>query len=52
MSMPKAPIIEKPKLDDAIEMKIETAVRKYKEAIPFVMDEKPQGGLDKNKGDE
>ena len=52
MSMPKAPIIEKPQLDDYIEMKIENAVLKYKGALPIQIDEEPQDGLGEDEGDE
>jgi len=52
MSMPKSPIIEKPKLDDYIEMKIETAVLKYRGALPLQIDEEPQDGLGKDEDDE
>ena len=52
MSMPKSPVIEKPELDDYIDTKIEIAVLKYDEAMPFRVDEKPQGGLDEDLGNE
>ena len=52
MTMPKSPEIEKPNLDDYIEMKIETAVLKYRGARPIQIDEEPQDGLGKGEADE
>jgi len=42
MSMPKAPTVEEPEVDDLLEMKIEIAVAKYQDSMPFQTVQEPQ----------